>query len=183
MPCPILFATTLLIRPLPRKQCHSHRIVCVFLTTPTRRAFPKLESVEIATPIKQIVYGKGGVYRCILMEQRGVTAEREDLFEWGRRPGRGTSGAALEHLTATFQHDMSVLLSVFSGLPPVVLRCFLLIPACWSFPNDSIAFPAALSPIPPGFKEMSESDGHRAPESKRGKDVEDALLERSFWSR
>jgi hypothetical protein len=65
--------------------------------------------VEIATPIKQIVYGKGGVYRCILMEQRGVTAER--------------------------------------------------------------------------FKEMSESAGHRAPESKRDKGTEDSLLERSFWSR
>jgi hypothetical protein len=38
-------------------------------------------------------------------------------------------------------------------------------------------------PPPAGFKELSESEGHRAPESKRGKDMEDSLLERSFWSR
>jgi hypothetical protein len=34
-----------------------------------------------------------------------------------------------------------------------------------------------------GFKEISESEGHTPPESKRGKDLEDTLLERSFWSR
>lgn len=44
---------------------------------PPRRPFPKLESVDIVTPIKQVVYGKGGQYRCILMEQRGLSAERE----------------------------------------------------------------------------------------------------------
>ncbi|KIZ06261.1 hypothetical protein MNEG_1687 [Monoraphidium neglectum] len=76
---------------------------------PRRKPFPKLETVDIATPIKQIVYGKGGAYRCILVEQRGLTAQR--------------------------------------------------------------------------FKEISESEGHTPPESKRGKDLEDTLLERSFWSR
>ncbi|GBF97022.1 hypothetical protein Rsub_09495 [Raphidocelis subcapitata] len=75
---------------------------------PRRRPFPKLDSVEIATPIKQIVYGKGGAYRCILVEQKACTAAR--------------------------------------------------------------------------FKQLSESEGHTAPESKRGKDVGDALLERNFWS-
>ncbi|KAI8471646.1 MAG: JmjC domain, hydroxylase-domain-containing protein [Monoraphidium minutum] len=75
---------------------------------PRRRPFPKLDSVEIVTPIKQICYGKGGTYRCILVEQRRMTAAR--------------------------------------------------------------------------FKEISESDGHTPPESKRGKDLEDTLLERSFWS-
>ena len=44
---------------------------------PRRRPFPKLDSVEIATPIRQMVYGKGGAYRCILVEQKALTAERE----------------------------------------------------------------------------------------------------------
>lgn len=38
-------------------------------------------------------------------------------------------------------------------------------------------------PRPPGFKEISESESHRAPESKRGKDLDNGLMERSFWSR
>ncbi|GBF87753.1 jumonji domain-containing protein [Raphidocelis subcapitata] len=97
-----------------RKVLKQHPNIGMFKVVPPqgwkarRRPFPKLSSVEIATPIKQIVYGKGGVYRCILMEQKGLTAER--------------------------------------------------------------------------FKELSESEGRRAPESKRGKDLGDALLERSFWS-
>ena len=50
---------------------------------PRRRPFPKLSGVEIATPIKQIVYGKAGVYRCILVEQKGLNAERESLVVSG----------------------------------------------------------------------------------------------------
>ncbi|KIY97688.1 jumonji domain-containing protein 2 [Monoraphidium neglectum] len=75
---------------------------------PRRRPFPKLDTVEIVTPIKQICYGKGGSYRCILMEQKRMNVQR--------------------------------------------------------------------------FKDISESEGHTPPESKRGKDLEDTLLERSFWS-
>lgn len=52
-------------------------------------------------------------------------------------------------------------------------------PPLWAHPLPG---PHPLASPSPGFKELSESDGHRAPESKRGKDMEDALLERSFWS-
>jgi hypothetical protein len=67
-----------------------------------RRPFPQLDGVEIQTPIKQMAFGKGGAYRCILVEQKAVTAARECL--WGGRDvgslvlavpglGQGAAGA------------------------------------------------------------------------------------------
>jgi hypothetical protein len=39
-----------------------------------RRAAPDLSRIEIQTPIKQMVFGTRGAYRCLLIEQKGMTA-------------------------------------------------------------------------------------------------------------
>lgn len=41
---------------------------------PRAKPFPKLESVAIACPIKQHVFGTRGAYRCLLVEQKSATA-------------------------------------------------------------------------------------------------------------
>jgi jumonji domain-containing protein 2 len=38
------------------------------------KPFPSLGKVEIACPIKQMAFGTKGAYRCLLIEQKGMTA-------------------------------------------------------------------------------------------------------------
>jgi hypothetical protein len=45
-----------------------------------RAAFPKLQKLEINCPIKQLVFGTRGSYRCMLVEQKPLTAYE---FRWG----------------------------------------------------------------------------------------------------
>ena len=53
-----------------------------------RKPFPKLRSIDIACPIKQLAFGTQGAYRCILIEQKPLTAQdfKELSEEDGHKP-------------------------------------------------------------------------------------------------
>ncbi|KAF6261711.1 JmjC domain, hydroxylase-domain-containing protein [Scenedesmus sp. NREL 46B-D3] len=55
---------------------------------PRRAPIPKLEKLDIHCPIKQLVFGTRGSYRCMLVEQKPLTAHefREIAEEEGRLP-------------------------------------------------------------------------------------------------
>lgn len=40
-----------------------------------RKSFPKLSKIDIQCPIKQLVFGTRGAYRCMLIEQKPLNAE------------------------------------------------------------------------------------------------------------
>jgi hypothetical protein len=44
-----------------------------------RAPFPKLQKLDINCPIKQLVFGTRGSYRCMLVEQKPLTAYE---FRW-----------------------------------------------------------------------------------------------------
>lgn len=69
---------------------------------PRRAPFPKLQQLEIACPIKQLVFGTRGSYRCYLVEQKPLTAQRGagGADRGAGRRGRRTAGARLLE-----QHD------------------------------------------------------------------------------
>lgn len=45
---------------------------CLVITV--RAPFPKLQKLDINCPIKQLVFGTRGSYRCMLVEQKPLTA-------------------------------------------------------------------------------------------------------------